>query len=143
MDEIIWEDSLSVEDYLALRTSTGWPEFPKEQAENGLKNAFKLVSARVNGRAVGMARLLWDGSYVAYLSDVVVLPEYQGIALGTTMVAKLLTALKSELKPGWRVKVILLSAKGRESFYEQFGFRRRPSEDGGAGMEQWFFGAEK
>ena len=143
MDEIIWEETLSVEDYLRLRTSTGWPEFPREQAENGLKNAFKLVAARIGGKTVAMGRLLWDGSYVAYLSDVVVLPEYQGRALGTTMVAKLITALKAELRPGWRVKVVLLSAAGRESFYEQFGFRRRPSETGGAGMDQWFYGPEE
>ena len=139
---IQWEDTLSVEDYLRLRTSTGWPAFPAEQAQNGLDNAFRIVAARVDGQTVAMARLLWDGSYVAYLSDVVVLPEYRGQALGTTMVAKLLTALKEQLRPGWRVKVSLMSAAGRETFYEQFGFRQRPNETGGAGMDRWFYGPE-
>ena len=137
--EIEWTDTLSVEDYLRLRTSTGWPAFPREQAQNGLDNAFKIVAAKIGGQTVAMGRLLWDGSYVAYLSDVIVLEEYRGRALGTTMVAKLITALKEQLKPGWRVKVSLMSALGRESFYEQFGFVRRPNEVGGAGMDQWFY----
>ena len=139
-NEIEWVDTLSVEEYMRLRTSTGWPEFPVEQAQNGLNNAFKIVAARINGETVAMARMLWDGSYVAYLSDVIVLEEYRGRALGTTMVAKLITALKEELKPGWRVKVSLMSASGRESFYEQFGFVRRPNDIAGAGMDQWFYG---
>lgn len=38
------------------------------------------------------------------------------------------------MKSGWKIKVILLAAKGRESFYEQFGFVKRPNEREGCGM---------
>ena len=46
--------------------------------------------------------------------------------------------LKSDMKPGYKVKMNLNSAKGKESFYEKFGFKVRPNEDAGAGMDQWF-----
>ena len=38
------------------------------------------------------------------------------------------------MKTGWKVKVILLAAAGRESFYEQFGFVKRPNDHEGCGM---------
>ncbi len=41
------------------------------------------------------------------------------------------------MKPGYKVKLTLNSAKGKEAFYEKFGFRVRPNEDAGPGMDQW------
>jgi len=35
------------------------------------------------------------------------------------------------------ISVNLMSAKGREPFYEKFGFNVRPNENRGAGMDQW------
>ena len=37
--------------------------------------------------------------------------------------------------PGTCVSLNLMSAKGKEAFYEKLGFKRRPSETDGAGME--------
>jgi len=36
-----------------------------------------------------------------------------------------------------KVFINLMAAKGRESFYKQFGFVERPNEEFGAGMTQW------
>lgn len=41
------------------------------------------------------------------------------------------------MKPGYKVKLNLNSAKGKEPFYEKFGFKIRPNEECGAGMDQW------
>lgn len=38
------------------------------------------------------------------------------------------------LGPGWAVSLELISAKGKEGFYERFGFARRPCDWDGAGM---------
>jgi len=37
--------------------------------------------------------------------------------------------------PGTCVSLNLMSAKGKERFYERLDFKRRPSEADGAGME--------
>ena len=42
------------------------------------------------------------------------------------------------MKPGYKVKMCLMAAKGKEPFYEKFGFSERPNENLGAGMDQWF-----
>lgn len=33
--------------------------------------------------------------------------------------------------------MVLVSAKGKEAFYEKFGFVARPNQDEGAGMQMW------
>ena len=35
------------------------------------------------------------------------------------------------------LKITLDSAKGKKLFYEKFGFKVRPNEDAGPGMDQW------
>ena len=41
------------------------------------------------------------------------------------------------LDKGQGISVNLMAAKGRETFYEKFGFKVRPNENRGAGMDQW------
>ena len=77
------------------------------------------------------------GGYVAFLSDVIVDPDYQGQGIGRTLVEAVIKRIKDDIKPGYKVKLNLNSAKGKEPFYEKFGFKIRPNEDAGAGMDQW------
>ena len=50
--------------------------------------------------------------------------------------------LRADMKPGYKVKLTLNSAKGKELFYEKFGFKVRPNEDAGPAMDQWFIANE-
>lgn len=134
--------SLSLEDYQRLRKEAGWVGLPDEQAERGLKNSYCSLSAVHDGEVIGMARLLWDGGYCAYLTDVIVDGRFRGQGIGSALVNELRTILKSDLKEGWQVKILLLAAKGRESFYERFGFASRPNENYGCGMDQWIYYSE-
>ena len=51
---------------------------------------------------------------------------------------KLLEEIKGSLKPGYKVMISLLAAKGKEEFYNKFGFISRPNEGFGCGMHQWY-----
>lgn len=125
-----------MEDYLRLRRNVGWMEIPPEQAEGAVNNCFRIISVKFGGETVAMTRLLWDGGYCAYLSDVIVDFNHRHKGLASMMINTLTEALQQSLKPDWRVKLMLMAAKGRESFYEQFGFEQRPNENTGAGMEK-------
>ena len=111
---IRYTDHISPEEYLGLRRKAGWTELPAEQAEACTGNIYMIVCAREEGKAVGMARLLWDGGNIAFLSDVIVDPQYQGRGIGTELVGSCIRKLRSDLKPGWKVKMTLSSAKGKE-----------------------------
>lgn len=86
---------------------------------------------------MGCARVIWDYGYISYLSDVMVLPGYQHMGIGRRMVEEAVSFMKSQLRDGWKIKMVLVSAKNKERFYERFGFEIRPNPNGGAGMELW------
>ena len=134
---IEYVSDISPEEYMKLRQKVGWCEFPLEEATAGIVNSYMVLCARDNGRAVGVMRLLWDGGYIAFLSDVIVDPEYQGRGIGKVLVERSIQKIKDDIKPGYKVKFNLMAAKGKESFYEKFGFSRRPNDNLGAGMDQW------
>lgn len=64
-------------------------------------------------------------------------PEYQGRGIGYHMVERAISFVKSQLKEEWKIKIVLISAKEKEAFYEKFGFCVRPNADAGAGMHLW------
>ena len=130
-------NTFSVEDYAFLRASAGWRALHPEQAKAGIDGSAFLVAALDGEKTVGIARLIWDGGYGALIKDVLVLPEYQGKGIGKEMVKRILGFLENQLKPGYGIAVDLMAAKGKEGFYEQFGFASHPNEHRGAGMELW------
>lgn len=135
---IRYVDHITAEEYMNLRKMVGWVQFPLEEARVCIDKAYMVLCVRDDEKAIGVVRLLWDGGYIAFLSDVIVDPEYQGQGIGRKLVESCIQRLKSDMKPGYKVKLTLNSAKGKELFYEKFGFRVRPNEDAGPAMDQWF-----
>ena len=133
-------DYITPEEYMALRKSVGWSEFPLEQASEGLKNSFILICLRVDGKPAGFGRAVSDYGYVVYIADVIVVPEYQGQGMGRVIMNMLMEKIRESMKPGYRVMISLLAAKGKEGFYRKFGFVDRPNETFGCGMHQWLEG---
>jgi predicted N-acetyltransferase YhbS len=66
------------------------------------------------------------------LADVIVKPDYQGKGIGKHLVSECIGYVDSQLKDGWKIKIVIVSAKGKENFYEQFGFVTRPNDQDGA-----------
>jgi GNAT superfamily N-acetyltransferase len=137
---IVYKNDISVEDYNVLRASAGWLTIHPEQAKVGLKGSALLIAAKDGDITVGTARLVWDGGDAALIKDVLVLPEYQGQGIGTAMMTQIMDFLKSKLKPGYCIQIDLMSAMGKETFYEKFGFSVRPRENRGAGMDMRIIG---
>ena len=128
---------ITPEEYMEMRRLVGWGMFPLEQAAEGLKNSFILACFRVDGKPVALGRAVSDHGYVVYIADVIVAPEYQGNGLGRKIMEYLMEQIKASMKPGYRVMISLLAAKGKEEFYNKFGFMDRPNEAFGCGMHQW------
>ncbi|MBO4637075.1 MAG: GNAT family N-acetyltransferase [Clostridiales bacterium] len=135
---IHYSNYITSEEYMELRRKVGWCEFPLEEAQAGIDNAYMILCARDGDKAVGVMRLLWDGGYIAMLSDVIVDPGYQGQGIGRKLVEASIQRIKADMKPGYKVKMGLMAAQGKEPFYRKFGFEERPNGRLGAGMDQWF-----
>ena len=132
-----YRNCLSVEDYCRLRSSVGWSPLVEEQAQSGLENSDFIISCQDDNETVGCARFFWDKGYIAYLADVMVIPAYQGQGIGKTLVSECIKYIDGQLKGGWRIKIVIVSAKGKERFYEKLGFHIRPNNADGPGMNMW------
>ena len=133
---ITYINNISAEDCNKLRNSAGWPQMHLDQIRTGLKNSAFIVAAKDGDITIGMARIVSDGGYVAFIVDVLVLPEYQRKGIGKTMMGMIMEYIRNMLKDDYCIQVDLLAAKGKERFYEQFGFIKRPNDNFGCGMTQ-------
>ena len=128
---------LSAKEYCQLRAAVQWQPIAEDQAQSGLDHSDFIVACREQEKIVGCARIFWDKGYIAYLADVMVKPEYQGRGIGKKLVESCISYIQAQLKEGWRIKIVIVSAKGKEPVYEKFGFQVRPNENDGAGMQMW------
>ena len=135
---ITYRNEIPAKEYNDLRVSAGWRSLDLKQAETGLGNAAFLISAWDGEKPVGVARVISDRGYIYLIVDVIVAPDYQGQGIGTRMVRAIEAWLAKEKEGKPTMMVYLMAAEGKESFYERFGFRRRPGEGHmGAGMTKW------
>ena len=138
MTEYTYKHEISARDYNDLRVGAGWRSLDLKQAETGLKNASFLISAWDGKKPVGVARVISDRGYIYLIVDVLVTPSCQGQGIGTHMIQEIEEWLAKEKEGKPTMMVYLMAAEGKESFYERFGFRRRPGEGHtGAGMTKW------
>ena len=136
MIEIV-ENKLDVETYLDIRASVHWKVLRKEQAEKALNNSLYTVMAVENGKTIGMGRIVGDGAVICYIQDFVVRPEYQGTSIGRKVMERLIAHVEELRMDQSEMMLCLMCAKGRERFYEKFGFIGRPTENLGPGMIQY------
>ncbi len=115
-------EETSIEDMVRLYKDAGWW---KKDYENNLdflpqivKNSWHFVGAFHGSVMVGMGRALSDGVSDAYIQDVAVLKEYQGLGIGIRIVRELILALKGA-GVDW---IGLIGEPGTVDFYQKLGF---------------------
>lgn len=86
-----------------------------------LREADLVVTAREQGRLVGISRALTDFSYCCYLSDLAVDARYQRRGIGRRLIAE------THALAGPQTTLILVAAPGAESYYALIGLTQRPS----------------
>ena len=91
-----------------------------EVIEGMLANATITVTARLDGRLIGMARTLTDFTYVAYLADLAVDVDFQRRGIGKRLIAE------TRRKLGPLCKIVLLSAPNANEYYPKLGFEHNP-----------------
>lgn len=80
-----------------------------------LQNADVLVTARVEGKLVGVSRAITDFAYCTYLSDLAVDEAYQRRGIGRELIRR------THEVAGRHTTLILLSAPKAETYYPHIG----------------------
>ena len=117
--EIIYqvEKDLSVEEFrnLLIKSTLGErrPIDDNDRLEKMCRNADIMLTARFEGKLVGVARSLSDFVYATYLSDLAVDEDYQKLGIGKKLIA--------ETKKLVQGKLILLAAPAAIEYYPKIG----------------------
>lgn len=124
MEYQIYENRLTPEDFNRLKDAIGFRTRPINQVKKALSNDLLNVVAVSNNEIIGMGRLVGDGAMYWYLQEIVVLPEFQGKGIGTSIVNYLLKYITENTEEGTFTSVGLTAAPGKDTFYERFGFTK-------------------
>lgn len=115
------ENDLSAKDFIGvLRASTLAERRPVNEPERikaMLANANLIITARDNGKMVGVSRALSDFAFCTYLSDLAVDQAYQKSGIGKELIRQ--TQLAAP-----QAKLILLSAPAAVNYYPRIGMKR-------------------
>jgi len=127
---IILEDTIAVQIVQAwdgneianLYRAGGWwkEEYDPKELSRLILGSFLFVVAvdLKTGCAIGMGRVISDGVSDGYIQDLVVLPEYRKIGIGSRIVSVLVNKCVEE-GISW---IGIIAEPGTENFYLPFGF---------------------
>ncbi len=124
----------TADEFNMLTEAVGWGKRINEIVEEALSNTLCSICAYDGEKLIGYGRIIGDKTIFLYIQDVMVIPEYQGKKIGTGIMNTLLEKINEYKKVNPEIRTYLGASKGRESFYERFGFISRPNDDLGAGM---------
>ena len=120
--------------FLELYTSVGWEPPCVEQVEKALENTIATFTVNDEEKAVGMVRLIGDGSMSFYIKDFAVVPSYQFKGVGSLLIDALEKYIRDNIPSEWAVSLELISTKEAVAFYKKKGFEERPCDWDGPGM---------
>lgn len=130
----IKENVKDVKEFNLLYDLVGWGSYDDEISKRALDNTYYSVSIYDDKKIIGYGRIIGDTICFMYIQDIMVDPMYQGRGIGTIIMNKLLNKIYEIKKDNSDLRTYLGASKGRESFYERFGFVRRIDADLGYGM---------
>ena len=128
------EKTPTATEFNTLTESVDWGTRENRIVEEALRNTLYSLCVYDEDKLIGYGRIIGDKTIFLYIQDIMVIPEYQGRQIGTGIMNKLLERIDEYKKINPDIRTYLGASKGKESFYEKFGFISRPNEDLGAGM---------
>ena len=116
------ESSISIKEFAeVLNNSTLGERRPMDdpnKLQNMIDHANLIITARDNGKLVGVARSFSDFAFCTYMSDLAVDQSYQKKGIGLELIRQ--TKLEAP-----DAKLILISAPAAEQYYPKIGMEKR------------------
>lgn len=130
----IVENKISADDFNYLTNKVEWGTRDIKVIKEALNNTLYSVSIYDDNKIIGYGRIIGDKTIFLYIQDIMVIPEYQGQKVGTKIMNTLLAKVDEYKKVNPNIRTYLGASKGKEKFYEKFGFYTRSNADLGEGM---------
>lgn len=121
--EIRFITSWKEEEIVDLYKAGGWwkESYDKSAINSMISGSFAFAVAidSTTGKAIGMGRIISDGTSDAYIQDMVVLTEYRGQGIGERLVKSLIDHCTSK----GIIWIGLIAEPGKDSFYMTMGLK--------------------
>ncbi len=119
MIDISFEGTIETPEVIELYKANEWSSADRPtELINALRNSHSLVTARNNGKLVGIANAISDGYLVVYYPHMLVHPDYHGQGIGRLIMQAMFDRYESFHQ---QMLTAVVDAVG---FYEQVGFER-------------------
>lgn len=115
-------ENFNAEEIEPLYQSVGWTSYLRRPGllQKAYAASLKILSAWDDDKLIGIVRAVGDGASILYVQDLLVLPEYQGKGVGSSLLKQMLACYPD-------VNQALLLTDDTEAtvrFYENAGFRK-------------------
>ena len=112
---------ISIDSLTQLYQSVGWRNYYNDPTimNQLLPGSWHYISAWEDDQLVGLIRTISDGCYILYIQDILVHPDYQRQAIGTSLMKQMLERAKD-------MQQIILTTDDTErtiQFYQSLGFK--------------------
>jgi GNAT superfamily N-acetyltransferase len=119
MIDISFDDTIETPEVIEIYKANDWSSADRPaELINALRNSHSLVTARENGKLVGIANAISDGYLVVYYPHMLVHPDYHGQGIGRLIMQAMFERYESFHQ---QMLTAVVDAVG---FYEQVGFER-------------------
>lgn len=132
MNLIFKENQLTSAVFTKLRPTELFQEYDQADVEIALKNTLYSIVIFDDTVPIAMGRIIGDDRISFFIKDVCVDAQYRKQGIGQLIMTYLLNYI--ELKGSHNAYIGLMSTPNKESFYEKFGFEKRPNQVHGHGM---------
>lgn len=113
--------------FMRLREAVGWENCSKPITLESIDASLFWASMYEGEYLVATGRVIGDGAMYFYIQDVIVAPSHQGQGLGNQIMQHIENYLiKNTTK---HATVGLLAAKGKEGFYQKYGYLLRDGQN--------------
>jgi len=119
MIDISAEDTIETREVIEIYSANDWSSADKPDAlMQALRNSHYLLTARKNGKLVGLANAISDGHLVVYYPHLLVHPQFQGQGIGRRIMETM-----SERYASFHQQMLTADIDA-VSFYQEVGFVR-------------------
>lgn len=104
---------------------TNYTEHP-ERLQEGYKNSLCILAAYHENELVGILRAVGDGATILFIQDIIVVPKYQRMGIGTSLI----NACLDKYKDVYQIELLTDDTEKTIAFYKSVGMR--PANEIGA-----------
>ncbi|MES3003818.1 MAG: GNAT family N-acetyltransferase [Pseudomonadota bacterium] len=113
-------------EFKSLYDTAGWGPVALEPAFYGdaLSGTWRVRCAYCGTMLVGVIRIISDGRLHAFITEMIVHPDFQGQGVGSSLLVRALEACRD----AGVTDIQLFCARGKAAFYGRHGFEPRPQD---------------